>query len=75
MKRRNKNEDHSNCKHGDMCITYRPFYPGRRIQTGYSAVNFTDIRNNLDGDFRMKIPKAKDAIKGLGDPCDTDIYM
>ena len=75
MKRRNRNEDHSNFIYSNVCITYRAFYPGRGNQTGHSAVNFTDIRNNLGGDFRMKIPKAKDAIKGLGDPCDTDIYV
>lgn len=75
MKRRNRNEILSNNKHCNMCITYRPFYPGRGNQTGHSTVDFIDIRNHLDGDFRMKIPKAKDAIKGPGDSCDTDIYM
>lgn len=75
MKRRNRNEILSNNKHCNMCITYRPFYPGRGNKTGYSTVIITGIGNSMDGDFRMKIPKAKDAIKGLGDPCDTDIYV
>ena len=63
MKRRNRNEILSNNKHCNMCITYRPFYPGRGNKTGYSAVIITGIGNSMDGDFRMKIPKAKDAEK------------
>lgn len=63
MKRRNRNEDHSNFIYSNVCITYRAFYPGRGNKTGYSAVIITGIGNSMDGDFRMKIPKAKDAEK------------